>query len=217
MNPEGVERRKRPSSDDLFELMSVLAHDLRAPLTPMKGYGEILRTRANLGQEKTTAYATIVVEAAARMERSVDLLSGISALYGGRAEMRTERLRPVDLVTERLDLWRGRVPDRTFGGQTVAAYGAVVADRGWLGKALDVLIDQALRSAPAPASVVLEARTNPGGESTSFMVCISGDADCPEEIKSDRLARAFLISVSDVCGYPMGDDLVIEVPASPEP
>ena len=217
MNPDGAPRRKRPSADELFELMSVLAHDLRTPLTPIKGYAEIIRTRPMLGSEKTANYATIVVEAAARLERSVDLLSGISALYRGRAAIRQETLRPVDVVAERLDVWRGRVPERSFTGQTAAAYGGVVADRVWLGKALDVLIDHAMRGQPAATTICLEAVTNDGADATCFTVSAVSDADDTVTAKSDRLGRAFVISVSDVCGYALIGESAIEVRAAPAP
>lgn len=203
-----------PTAAELLELMSVLAHDLRTPLTPVKGYAEILRTRANLGPDKTAQYAAIIVEAAARMERSVNLLAGISALYGGRAEIRPETMRAVDVIAERLDIWRGREPARSFEGHTEAAYGGVVADRGWLGKALDVLIDQALRAWPAPAAITLGARTNPGGESTCFSVDAIGEGNS-SAAPNDRIGRVFLAAVSDVCGYPLTREVELEVPAAP--
>lgn len=221
------EEPSRPSAAELLELMAVLAHDLRTPLTPIKGYAEIMRSRSNLGAEKTEQYAAIIVEAGARMERSVDLLSGLCALYGGRAEIRAEPIRAVDVVAERLDIWRGRVPARSFEGQCEAAYGAVIADRGWLGQALDVLIDRALRTWPAPAAITLGARTQPGGQTTRFTVGRIGaaDASAPSAAvdasgasaavdasgqdqgagPTDRLGRAFVVAVSQVCGYALTD------------
>lgn len=208
--------RERPTAHDLFELMSVLAHDLRTPLTPVKGYAEILRTKPALGPEKTAQYAAIIVEAAARMEHSVDLLSSISTLYGGRAEIRPETMRAVDVVAERLDIWRGRAPQRTFEGHTEAAYGVVVADRGWLGKALDVLVMQAIRVWPM-AAITVGARTNPGGQSTRFTVGVIGAGVDGGSRTSDRLGGAFLTAVADVCGYELPGDWELDVQAARVP
>jgi signal transduction histidine kinase len=206
--------RDRPTALDLFELMAVLAHDLRTPLTPVRGYAEILRTKQGIGPEKTAQYAAIIVDAAARMERSVDMLSGISTLYGGRAEIHPETLRAVDVVAERIDIWRGRLPERTFEGHTEAAYGDVIADRGWLGKALDVLIEHAVRSWPAPAVISIGARTNPGAQSTRFTAGAVSMPEVREGSSSDRLAQAFITAVSDVCGYPLRGDFEIDVAVS---
>lgn len=201
----------RPAAEDLFELLSALAHDLRTPLTPVKGYAEILRTRAPaLGPEKIAEYAAIIVEASARMERSVDLLSGISALYAGRAEVRPVPLRPGDLVAERLDIWRGREPQRTFQADTAAASGVVLADRGWLGRALDVYADQAIRSWPQSATIVLTAKTHALGERTSFRISAADSEIATGALIKDRLGGAFLVAVADVCGYPLSGPLEIE-------
>jgi len=212
------ERRKRPTSDDLFELMSVLSHDLRTPLTPVKGYAEIMRTRAHaLGPDKTVQYATIIVDAAARMERSIDLLSGISALYGGRADIQQVPVRPANLVAERLDIWRGREPQRVFQADAAAASGGVLADRGWLGKALDIFVDQALRTWPAPATIVLSAVSHPNGQTTSLRVGALGIANVAGAAATGRLGRAFVVAVADVCGYSLTGDLEIELPVTQEP
>ncbi|MDQ1708640.1 MAG: hypothetical protein QOG49_25 [Frankiaceae bacterium] len=230
------QRTGRPTADELIELMSVLAHDLRTPLTPVKGYAEILRSRRDLGAEKTMQYAGIVVEAATRMERSVDMLSGISALYAGRGQVRNEPVAAADIVAERLDVWRGRQPERAFAGDTEAAPGAVLVDRGWIGKALDVLIEAALRGSPAPAVISLRAITGRYGAAeaahTRFVVgappggdgadgdgadsgaADSGAADRPAAAAPDRLSSAFVAAVCAVCGYRLIGDFELEVPVA---
>ncbi|MEP7055464.1 MAG: histidine kinase dimerization/phospho-acceptor domain-containing protein [Actinomycetota bacterium] len=214
MTSESGPGREGPTTADLLELMSVLAHDLRTPLTPVRGYAEILRTKPELGPIKSVQYATIIVEAAARIERSVDMLSGISTLYSGRAEVRSEALRPVDIVAERLDLWRGRHPERVFAADTEEAHGPVVADRGWLGRALDVLIEHAVRAWPSPAVISLSARTDAEAVATCFSADGVSSPDVTRASYSDRLGRAFVIAVSDVCGYPLNGDYAIDVPAA---
>jgi K+-sensing histidine kinase KdpD len=203
----------RPTAAELFELMSVLAHDLRTPLTPVRGYAEILRTKPDLGPEKTSQYAAIIVEAASRIERSVEMYSGISALYGGRAEIRPETLRALDVVAERVDMWRGRLPERTFVAADEAGYAAVVADRGWLGKALDVLIDRAVRTWPAPAVISFGAHAARDRETTRFAARAVDVPDVAEPPR-DRLAHAFVVAVADVCGYAMHGAFAIDVPTA---
>ena len=215
MTASSTSGRRVPTVADLYELMSVLAHDLRTPLTPVRGYAEILRTKPQLGHEKTAQYAAIIVDAAARIERSVDMYSGISALYGGRAEMRPETVRTIDLVDERLDIWRGRLPERTFVADEQSELAAVVVDRGWLGKALDVLIDRAVRRWPAPAVISFGAHTAPDAQAMRFTARAVGlPAVDDEPLSHDRLSQAFIAAVSDVCGYSLHESFAIDVPAA---
>lgn len=204
-----------PTAAELLELMSVLAHDLRAPLTPIRGYAEIVRTRPELGQDKTQEYAGIVVEAAARMEHSVDMLSGISALYGGRGQVREEPYATADIVAERLDIWRGRLPDRTFAGHTGAAPAGVLIDRGWLGKALDVLIEQATKAWPAPAVISVRAATGASGDSVHLVIGPLAEEATEQgpPLRADRLGRAFVEAVCSACGYEFVGDFEVSVPA----
>ncbi|MEO6712210.1 MAG: histidine kinase dimerization/phospho-acceptor domain-containing protein [Mycobacteriales bacterium] len=204
----------RPSADELLELISVLAHDLRTPLTPVKGYAEILRSRPGIGPAKTEQYAGIVVEAAARMERSVDMLSGIAALHAGRGQVRNEAVDAAVIIAERLDLWRGRLPARTFAGHTGSAPGVMLVDRGWIGRALDVLIEQATRLWPPPAVISMRAVAGPAGDTVRLTVGDLMDEDAAPAVSrdSDALGRAFVNAVCDACGYQRAGDLEIDVP-----
>lgn len=213
----GPARSRGNRADELAALLSVLAHDLRTPLTPVRGYAEILRTRGHaLGPEKTVEYATIISEAAARMERSVDLLSGISALYTGRADVRPERVRAADLVAERLDIWRGRQPARSFAADIEGTHGAVLVDRGWLGKVLDVFLDQAVRSWPPATPIVIGARTDVRGGATRLGVGTADPVAQAAPLALDRLGTAFANAVSETLGYPFAGPLEILVPPSAE-
>lgn len=204
-----------PTAAELLSLMSALAHDLRTPLTPIKGYAEIIRTRHTLGPEKTAQYAMVIAEAAARIERSTDMLSGVSALYGGRAEIHVEAIRVADIVAERLDIWRGREPGRSFEGDPVEP-GAVLVDRAWFGRALDVLIEQAIRSLPAGSPIGMSARLSDDGSASTFSIGgVNGSAGVADDELLDPLSSAFVMAVCASCGCAAVGNLALSAPTAP--
>jgi signal transduction histidine kinase len=183
----------------LCELMSAVSHDLRTPLTPIKGYAEILRTRPGLGPERIEQYATTIVLAAARMEHDIDLVAGLAALYGGRAELRADKVGVATLIDERIEKWRGRVPDREFSADADDA--VVIADAQWLARAVDELVEHAVRTLPAEGPVMIRGALSDDGVRVTFSASLPsgpGDGAGPP---AGRLAMSFISAVCDVCGF----------------
>ncbi len=146
------------------EFLSNVSHELRAPLTPIQGYADLLRRRDDLGPEQTRAMADAISEGARRMARVVDLLVDVAALDAGRVAPAAEPLEPAAVLDARLDHWRSRVPARAgdLRRRVSARLPAVMADPLWLGRALDELIDNALRHTPTGTPVTLLATGGAG-------------------------------------------------------
>jgi two-component system OmpR family sensor kinase len=135
------------------ELVTVLAHDLRTPLTPLTGYLTLLHKRLRKdGRSKDVEYVEQATLAAARLQRmTADLLDagrldqGIFALS----------LQPVDLV----DLTREtatmlRTPDAPIDVRAPDEL-VIQADPDRLRQALENLIGNALAHSPAGVPVVV--------------------------------------------------------------
>lgn len=145
------------------EFLSNVSHELRTPLTPIRGYADLLASRPELPVEKVTAFAGTILAESLKMNRVVDLLVDVAALEAGRVTVTPRAVSPRDLLDGRLQAWRERVPQRATDLRRRAAAGlpAVAVDPEWLGKALDELVDNALKHTPAGTAVTLVASRGP--------------------------------------------------------
>ncbi len=169
------------------EFLSNVSHELRTPLTPIKGYADILARRAaTLPPEKTAQYAGVMVASAVRLSRVVDLLVDVAALDAGRVRPVPERLAVEAFVDGRLAMWRQRVPERAADLRRRLRPGLPDAyvDPAWLAKAVDELVDNALKYSAAGTQVTLVAAS----EDAALQLTVR---DAGEGIAADRLAGLF--------------------------
>ncbi|HEU0132597.1 MAG TPA: ATP-binding protein [Mycobacteriales bacterium] len=160
------------------EFLSNVSHELRTPLTPIRGYAEILHRRPDLPAEKTALYASSILESSVRMSRVVDLLVDVAALEAGRVEPHVAAVRPATFVDERLAAWRKREPGREFRRRVAAGLPDMLADPAWVAKALDELVDNAVKYSGKP--VTIGASLGPDGRHVRLTVRDLG-AGIPEE------------------------------------
>jgi len=147
---EATEQARRVAAE---ELVTVLAHDLRAPLTPMRGYLELLgRGAEREGRERDARY---VGQVQAGIDRLTRLIADL--LDAGRLDQGIFALspRPVDvahLTRETVDVLRA--PDAPIDVQAPDDL-VIRADPDRLRQALENLIGNALAHAPAGVPVVV--------------------------------------------------------------
>jgi signal transduction histidine kinase/HAMP domain-containing protein len=141
------------------QFLANVSHELRTPLTPVRGYAELLRRRRDAGPDEVAEHAGAIAAAADRLGRVVDLLVDVAALDAGRVTPTIAPMQLAPFLAERLTVWRTRRPQRADDLVTVteARLPAVLADPRWLAKAVDELLDNALKYAPAGSEVRLEA------------------------------------------------------------
>jgi two-component system sensor histidine kinase VicK len=155
------------------EFLSNVSHELRTPLTPIRGYAEILVGKPGLADDKVKAFATTIRDESLKMNRVVDLLVDVASLEAGRVHV-TPRAVPVkELLDARVSAWRARVPQRDFKRRVSAGLPPVLVDPGWVAKALDELVDNAVKYAPKGA-VTLAATWSPDGDRVRVAVRDAG-------------------------------------------
>ncbi|HUR51529.1 MAG TPA: ATP-binding protein [Mycobacteriales bacterium] len=145
------------------EFLSNVSHELRTPLTPIRGYAEILVSKPGLEQDKVKAFATTIRDESLKMNRVVDLLVDVASFEAGRVHGSPRAVPVKELLDARVKVWRERVPKREFKRRVAAGLPAVLVDPSWLAKALDELIDNAVKHAPT-GPVNLTAALSPDGE-----------------------------------------------------
>ncbi|MGI8985032.1 MAG: ATP-binding protein [Acidimicrobiales bacterium] len=96
--------RRRPGSGDGIEVISTVSHELRSPLTSVKGYTSLLLNRWDrLGEEQKRVMLEQVHHDADRVTRLVTELLDISRLESGRLVLRRQMVDLVPLVNGVLD------------------------------------------------------------------------------------------------------------------
>lgn len=129
------------------EFLSNISHELRTPLTPIKGYADLLRRKV-VPRAKSVSFLNVIVASTERMERIVDMLVDFSAMQAGRL-----MVRPVDISLEQVtrDLvrkWHEAAPNHTFERSGFADLPTVAGDTRLLPRAIDELLDNAVKFSP---------------------------------------------------------------------
>jgi len=164
LQAEILEGRKTDKLKD--EFMAVISHDMRGPLTILKGAAELLgEGDAGPLSKKHSDMVSIQKESILRLEKSVRHILDLSRLESGRAQISLQRVNAGELL-------RGIV--RTFGLiadkrnipirlELEAGLPDVCADSESLIQVLDNLLDNALRFARTRISVRAAAAQPPDG------------------------------------------------------
>ncbi|MCW2607115.1 MAG: domain S-box, partial [Frankiales bacterium] len=205
------------------EFLSNVSHELRTPLTPIRGYADILANRPGLDSDKVARFAGTILAESLKMNRVVDLLVDVASLEAGRVA-----LRPVDvdvrtLLDSRLDAWRAKAPDRADDLRRRVGSGLppVHVDAEWLGKALDELVDNALKYTTPGTPVTLAAVRAPDGRRVRVAVRDAGpgiaeadqallftsfeqvDGSATRRVGGLGLGLSFVRRVADDAGLPL--------------
>ncbi len=153
------------------ELIAVLAHDLRTPLTPARGYLDLLqRSAARDGRRDDLRYAAQGLLALGRVQEMIAAL-----LDAGRLAQDLFALdpRPVDLAAlARVTVEALRTPeaDLTVRGPRVLVAEHVDPER--LRQALENLLGNALAHAPTGTPVVVEVAQERREDETWAVLCV---------------------------------------------
>jgi PAS domain S-box-containing protein len=126
------------------EIIANVSHELRTPLTPIRGYLELLRHR-ELPPDQVRDFAANATEAADRLQRTVDSLIDLADLEAGRTEVEIRPTTLAEAVGPVVERWRGRAPDRRIVRRLPRGLPPVAIDGALLGRALDQLLDNALK------------------------------------------------------------------------
>jgi two-component system sensor histidine kinase VicK len=158
------------------EFLSNVSHELRTPLTPIRGYADILHTRPGLAPDKVTMFAGTILAESLKMNRVVDLLVDVAAIEAGRVTVTPRPVAPAEIVDGRLAAWRDRAPERAgdLKRRVAARLPAVEVDPVWLGKAIDELVDNAVKYTPPGTAITLAASLAPSGDRVRLAVRDAG-------------------------------------------
>jgi two-component system, OmpR family, phosphate regulon sensor histidine kinase PhoR len=139
------------------DFVANVSHELKTPLTSIRGYIETLRTEDSLPDDLRRQFLDVAQKNADRLHRIVDDLLDLSRLESGgwRPEMQQ-----VDAAAIIDDAWlacRSRAEERNIHVSRPAGPIPVFADPGGLQQVLSNLLDNALRHTPAGGRIDITA------------------------------------------------------------
>jgi PAS domain S-box-containing protein len=189
------------------ELLGTVSHELRSPLTTIKGYAEtLLRHERRLPREERHEFLAAIVEASDSLEAIIDRLLEMSQLETGA--LRIERMR-VDLKqlarSALADIERASAEDARRFDFVLKAEPAesdamphqweTGGDPRLLREVLDNLLENAVKYSPAGGriEVTLHAQGNPPPRPMA-RTAVPGDT---ASIEADRAGRVIELVVSD--------------------
>ena len=141
------------------EFVALVTHDLRTPLTSIRGYADaLLSFDARLSEAERQRFAAVILRESKRMSRMVDDFLDLSRLETGAVPLRRQ---PVDLraVAERVvETLHGYGPSVRFELDFPAGLPRPLADAEQLERVLTNLGSNAVKYSPADGTVRLRAR-----------------------------------------------------------
>lgn len=146
------------------ELVANISHDLRTPLTSLRGFLETLSLKqAALGPDERQGFLEGAIRQADRLNRLVADLFELARLDSGTRELEVEPLALAELAQDAVQQFHLLADERGVELETRVPDGPamVEGDVGLLARVLDNLLDNGLRHTPAGGRVTLGLRETP--------------------------------------------------------
>jgi signal transduction histidine kinase len=182
------------------DLIAVLAHDIKGPLTSIVGFAELLEEGYLEGTQATDAAHTIRMNAQRLATLANDVLA-LSRIEHGELEISDERVNVVELLQEAAETHR---VDRTIVIVSALGSAFVRGDADRLRQVFDNLLQNAIKYSPEDQPV--EISIDADGENFRFTIRDMGMGIPPEDLPRlfERFARASNARRAKIAGTGIG-------------
>jgi PAS domain S-box-containing protein len=205
---EQVEARRKVEDFSRLkdEFLSIASHELRTPVTSIKGYTQLAKTLIREGDLNTSEeYLEIALDQIDRMSRLILELLDVSRIETGRLEIRREPINWPGFVRDVVHHHHTSVSDRRFHlNVPEKSHRIVNGDRDRLEQVLGNLLENAVKYSPEGSDiyVVVEDR----GDSVVTAICDRGIGIPADEIQQvfERFHRGRQVSSTNYGGLGLG-------------
>jgi signal transduction histidine kinase len=141
------------------EFMAMVTHDLKSPLTSIKGFAQLMQRRQVYSPSSTTA----IVDQTTHLERLIDDLLDAARFEAGHAELRRRRVDLVALVTSVAA--HAQAGSQAHSVRVETASGPIWGnwDPDRLAQVLRNLLSNAIKYSPGGGEILVETRRTEGG------------------------------------------------------
>lgn len=201
---QAAETRARNAAYDAF--LSLTAHELRSPLTAVKGYAQLLARQGRKVQlpDLVLRSTEAIEQQAARMGAMIDELHDAARIRRGVLEVHLTETDLVAVVQEAAEQWRLEYPTHTFGLDLPIEHVVLHSDERRIRQALHALADNAVRYSPGHATVTVSVWT----DGTQAVIAVKdqglGIAAADTERIFEYLYRSPLTDARNLSGLGLG-------------
>ncbi len=173
-------------SEAKSEVVSVVAHDVKTPITAIIGFCDLLRRR-DLTEEDRESFLNLVSHESERLSRMVDDFLDLSRIEAGRLKLRLMTVDLVPIVERHVQLNSG-VGTHPVTLQVIGDPPPVRADRDRVEQILENLMNNAMKYSPTGTPV--EVTVTPPAPSHAGAVLVSV-TDHGRGISAERIPSLF--------------------------
>ena len=207
------EKQEREAEEETMsaEVLATVSHELRSPLTSIKGYtATLLRQERRLSREERREFLLAIHDASERLQAIVDRFLEVSELEAGRIRLRCTAVDAARIAHEALlnvEQRRDQRPPDTFSfhlhlkderGQSVSRLPLVWADPRLFRQVLDNLLDNAVLYSPHGGRIdIVICPVQPGAQGDGKGWAKAGEHEPGG--KSEREASLETTGMLDIC------------------
>jgi PAS domain S-box-containing protein len=204
---EQVEARRKV--EDLSrlkdEFLSIASHELRTPVTSIKGYTQLAKMLIKEGDLTTSEeYLDIALDQIDRMSRLILELLDVSRIETGRLEIRREQIPWSQFVRDVVHRHHTAVSDRRFHVSVPSLTRIVTGDRDRLEQVLGNLLENAVKYSPDGSDITVTVDDK--GDALVTAVCDRGIGIPADELGQvfERFHRGRQVSSTNYGGLGLG-------------
>ena len=204
---EQVEARRKV--EDLSrlkdEFLSIASHELRTPVTSIKGYTQLAKMLIKEGDLNTSEeYLDIALDQIDRMSRLILELLDVSRIETGRLEIRRERIAWSQFVRDVVHRHHTAFSDRRFHVSVPDDGKIVTGDRDRLEQVLGNLLENAVKYSPDGSDITVMVEDK--GDAFVTAVCDRGIGIPTDELGQvfERFHRGRQVSSTNYGGLGLG-------------
>jgi PAS domain S-box-containing protein len=203
-------KRAREEADRVkAEFFALVSHDLRTPLTSIKGYSELLRADADTPLEQQHRFLDVIVRSTTRLERLVDDLLFVAQIESGSFMMERGQVDLNKLVADCVEAAKPGASDKdielTLDAERVMDCSG---DNHRLAQLLDNLISNAVKYTPQGGSVKTRLHRGNGRALIEVQDSGIGIPETEHGFVFDRFFRASTATSGDFAGVGLGLTIV---------